>query len=340
MSPPAAVTPDIDVVVLSYDGRALLDTVLASAVAQRVPGRRVRVIMVDNGSHDDSVAHVERSWPAVRVIRIGENRGVTPGLNRGILDSRAPLVALLNNDVELEAGWLAALVTALDADPEAGSAVGKLLDFFRRDVIDGCGDEMPWSGAANRRGHGQVDHGQYDRPGEVLSACGGAALYRRAALDDVGLFDAGYRAYYEDADWGLRAQLRGWRCRYAPDAVAYHMGSATTRPAENTVYARLARRNMLVLVAKTYPADCLLRFWPRVLGYQLRWLLDSTRAGLAGVHLAAWRDFARSWPAVRRARREVQAGRRVGRRRLDEVMGTGGPAPDGELAASTRPPAP
>src|ERR1700720_2970238 len=86
---------------------------------------------------------------------------------------------------------------------------------------------LSWRGGGRRRGHGEPDSGQYDRAEEVFGACGGAAIYRRAALAAVGGFDEGYFAYYEDIDWAFRAQLAGLRCRYVPTAVLYHRGSAT-----------------------------------------------------------------------------------------------------------------
>src|SRR5204862_350597 len=81
-------------------------------------------------------------------------------------------------------------------------------------VLDGAGDSLTWFGGAWRIGHGEPDDGRFDSPRFVLSACGGAALYRRTALEEVGRFDASFFAYLEDMDWGVRAQLLGWRCRY------------------------------------------------------------------------------------------------------------------------------
>src|SRR5438552_1108123 len=78
------------------------------------------------------------------------------------------------------------LVAALDAHPEAGWAGAKLLDFRERDVIDGAGDVFTWAATGGRRGHGERDRGQYDEPRAIFGACGGAAVYRRDALDDVG----------------------------------------------------------------------------------------------------------------------------------------------------------
>src|SRR5581483_4843135 len=114
------------------------------------------------------------------------------------------------------------LVGCLDAHPEAGSASGKTLVYSNRQVLDGAGNLMRWSGGAARRGYGERDCGQFDSPGEVISACAGYALYRRSAFDLIGDFDEDLVAYYEDVDWGLRAQLAGLRCRYDPAALAYH----------------------------------------------------------------------------------------------------------------------
>jgi GT2 family glycosyltransferase len=98
------------------------------------------------------------------VLEIPENIGVAAALNRAIAVTDTELLALLNNDIELEPDWLRELSEALDADPRAASASGKLLRFDDRSTIDAAGDLMLWSGAAINRGHGMPDEGQFDAP--------------------------------------------------------------------------------------------------------------------------------------------------------------------------------
>ena len=220
-------SPRVSVVVPSWNGRAWLDVVLPSLERQRF--RDFEVIVVDNGSTDGSLEHVRARWPWAQVLPLDRNVGFAAAVNRGIEQSQGVYVALVNNDMELHESFLDALVAGLDSNPSAASVTAKMLDLRTRDLIDGAGDVLRWSGVVIPRGRGERDIGQYETPVEVFSACGGAALYRRAAFDEVGLFDEAFFAQMEDVDWGFRARLLGYGCRYVPGAVAYHMGSASMR---------------------------------------------------------------------------------------------------------------
>jgi len=233
--------PRVTLAILNYNGRELLDVVVPSVLALR-GADCARVMVVDNGSTDGSREHIRASWPTVEVLEISHNIGVAAALNRAVTASDSELVALLNNDIELEPEWLTDLSHALDAHPEAASASGKLLRFHDRSTIDAAGDLMLWSGAVINRGYGMRDEGQFDQPQAVFAACAGAALYRRSAFEVVGCFDESFFAYLEDIDWGMRAQLAGFSSRYVPTAVGYHVGGATTRLRKG-FYGRLQRRN-------------------------------------------------------------------------------------------------
>lgn len=314
--------PRISVTIPTYEGRELLDVVLASVVDQHVRGE-LEIVVVDDGSTDGTPEHLAEHWPQVRVV-VQPNAGVSAAMNRCLSEASGDYVALLNNDVELANGFLEALASELDAHPEAGSACGKMLDFADREVIDGAGDVMRWSGACWRRAHGERDRGQVDRREPVLSACGGAAMYRRAALADVGAFDSDFVAYLEDVDWGVRAQLRGWSCRYVPEARCFHIGAATTeRPELKPRHAMLLRRNGVLLTLKNFPASALLLHLPRIVLFNAGWFVGSVRDGLGRAHLRAWREALRMLPATLRKRRTIQRGRRVGRRELDAVVTSG-----------------
>src|SRR4051794_19685957 len=183
MGPAPAKTPPVSIVIPTYNGWHLLERTLPSALDQAFG--EVEVIVVDDGSQDDTADHLARAHPEVTVVALPVNRGVAAALNAGIARARGEFVALLNNDVELEADWLSEMVNALASRPDAAWAACKLLSFSARDRLDGAGDVMYVSGGASRRGFGERDTGQYDQAQDVLSASAAAALIRRDAFDAV-----------------------------------------------------------------------------------------------------------------------------------------------------------
>ncbi len=154
----------------------------------------------------------------------------------------------------------------------------------------------------------------------MFAPTAGAALYRASALAAVGPFDESFYAYYEDADWGLRAQLLGHCCRYVPSAVAYHMGSATTGGEHDPFYLLLQRRNLLALLLKDLPLDFVFRNAHRIAWAQLHLLARSARAGMLTVHLRALIELLRGAPRWLRARREIQRGRVIGSGELERLV--------------------
>jgi GT2 family glycosyltransferase len=306
-------------IVANYDGAELLKTVIPSALAQRFEDFTVTV--VDNGSSDGSVDYLRRAWPEVQVVALPRNIGAAAAFNRGIAATDSEFVALLNNDIELETGWLAALTAALEAEPRAASATGKLLQFHRRDRLDAAGDELMWSGGMASRGNGELDRGQYDAPEAVFSASTAAALFRRTAFGVVGPFDEDFFTYVDDVDWGFRAQLVGLECRYVPNAVGYHMRGATTMMRERTRFRTIERRNTISLVVKNYPVAALIRHAPRILLFHLLLIAISARDRELRPHVRGIALGLASLPKMLPRRRRIQRSRRVDRARLDEVIG-------------------
>ena len=293
----------VTVVIPTWNGRELLEGTLRALAGQRFAD--FGTIVVDNGSTDGTVEYLRERHPGVDVVALDGNRGFAGAVNAGIARAQGDYVALLNNDAEPEPGWLAELVAALDADPSAGSAASKLRMLHEPGVLDGAGDVVTWYGATWRRGHGEPDRGQYDEPGVVASACAGAALYRRRALEEVGAFDERFFAYLEDTDWGLRAQLAGWPCLWVPGAVAYHLGGATTRRMGD-LETELLARNTLALVLKSFPAGRLVVWAPLIAGYQAWVLGQAVRRGSWRAVLRGWSTALRRLPATLRARADVK----------------------------------
>lgn len=307
----------VAIVVPNWNGREQLDEVLESLEAQRY--RDFETIVVDNGSSDGSVSYLAESWPAVRVVALSDNRGFAAAVNVGIERSDAEFVALVNNDVELEPRWLETVVEALDRHPAAGSVASKLIEWSRRNVLDGAGDLVGWDGYCVRRGKGERDRGQYDSSPRVLSACAAAALYRRRALDDVGPFDESFFAYIEDVDWGLRAQLAGWECVYEPGAVAYHVGGASSSRLSGFELFQ-CHRNIVSMMVKDFPASVLIASVPWAIVRRCGSLLKAVMRGDARLLLRAWTAGARELPASLRSRRTIQSRRRRGSREVLRLM--------------------
>jgi GT2 family glycosyltransferase len=309
----------VAVAIASYNGRHLLEIVLPSLRAQSFDD--FRVVVVDDASDDDTVAWLASRWPDVEVIVHPHNRGVTAALNTCLRAGGSDFVVLLNNDVELDRNCLGELVAALDANPRAAVSAAKLMDFYDRAVLDGAGDVYTWKGYANRRGQGQRDTGQYDHEQFIFGACAGVALYRRAALQRVGLLDEDFFALQEDTDWSFRAQLLGYSCRYVPTAVAYHMGSATLGRglSDFTLYHNW--RNNIWVVLKDYPASALLRHAHELLLDQAHNFVWAVQKGRQRVFFEVWRDVIRALPSLLRKRRVIQSSRTVGLRELEQVIG-------------------
>jgi hypothetical protein len=245
------------------------------------------------------------------------NVGVAAALNVAVAAARGELVALLNNDLELATDWLEQLVAGIDRHPEASSVAGKLRNYWHRDELDGTGDVFTLSATAHRRGIGDRDDGQYEHEEEVFAPSAGAALYRASALADVGPFDESFTAYLEDVDWGLRAQLAGYRAWYVPSALAYHMGGRTTGGDTSPLYYGLLRRNTIAILVKDVPLGFIVRNLHHIAWHHAVGLILSARRRRLRVHLAALADALRHLPGWLRERRRIFARRRIELREFD-----------------------
>ncbi|HTB70485.1 MAG TPA: glycosyltransferase family 2 protein, partial [Solirubrobacteraceae bacterium] len=159
--------------------------------------------------------------------------------------------------------------------------------------------------------------GQYDRPRAIFGACGGAAVYRRSALLDVGPFDEDFYAFFEDVDWSLRAQVAGHQCRYVPSAVVYHMGSATIGRGLSDFTRYQLWRNGIWLVVKGLPARVIARHAHQLAFGQALNLALAVRDRKLPIWWRSSRDAVRELPAALRKRHAVQRSRRVGARELE-----------------------
>ena len=215
--------PSIDVVIVAYGRYQLTDSCLRHLRAQTVAHR---VILVDNGSTDDTRARVRAEWPDVHVESFDENRGFAEACNRGVAAGSGEVVVLLNNDVDARPDFLERLVAPLAQDAQVGSVAALMLQPGER-LIDSAGLVADGALGCFPRLQG-LDAAAAGQARPVLAGpAGTAAAYRRSAWEQVGGLDEAIFAYMEDFDLALRLRSAGWRAALASDAVGVHLGSAT-----------------------------------------------------------------------------------------------------------------
>ncbi len=286
----------ISVVIVNWNGRRFIQRCLNGLKRQTF--KEFTAILVDNGSSDGSVELVRREFCEVKIIALRENLGFAAGNNLALEQINTKYVSLLNNDAIPHPDWLANLVNALDGDAEAGFAAAKMLSYYSPELIDRAGDVFTTAGTALLRGRGKRSEA-YNKQEYVFGACAGAALYRTDMLQEIGLFDEDFFLLYEDVDLSFRAQLRGYKCIYVPDAVVYHIGSGSIgEDTPTSVY--YSHRNLEWVYVKNMPASLIRRTIAPHLIYDLAAFLFFMTKGRGGDYLRA------KWDALKGIRTALQ----------------------------------
>jgi N-acetylglucosaminyl-diphospho-decaprenol L-rhamnosyltransferase len=213
----------IDVVIVAYNRYELTDSCLRHLEAQTI---QHQLIVVDNGSTDDSGTRLRAEWPQVQLERFDENRGFAEACNRGVAAGSGEIVVLLNNDVDVRPNFLEQIVAPLEADPRVGAVAAVMLQPGER-LIDSAGltADVTLGGFPRLQG---LDAGQARSERPVLAGpAGTAAAYRRSAWEQIGGLDETMFAYMEDFDLALRLRSAGWKAALATGALGVHLGSAT-----------------------------------------------------------------------------------------------------------------
>ena len=269
----------VSVAILSWNGRHHLETCLAALAAQHDPGVEWEILVLDNGSADGTAAWLRERWGRERRLRLIEspvNLGFCAGNNRLVAAADGDAVAFLNNDTRPEADWLGSLVELLASAPADVAAVsGK--------IVDWAGERLDFGrGVMTFDGHAfQLD---YRRPlatarlpaagDELLFACGGNMLVRRASFLAAGGFDESYFAYLEDVDLGWRLWSGGERIVFAPGAAVHHRSSATSDLLGLYNRGFLFERNAFLTAYKNYEPG----LWERVMPAVMLALTSRTQA--------------------------------------------------------------
>ena len=233
----------VSVIIPLWNGEKWIRPCLAALAGQATGAPfALEVVVVDNGSQDASPVIVENEFPAARLIRNGRNLGFAGGCNVGLAAATGDALVLLNQDTIVQPGWLAGLVTALDA-PSVGIA-GSLALLAEGKRVQHAGGVVDWPlGVARHWGHGEALDARWRQAGDAQFVTGASLALRREVLEKIGPLDeAFWPGYYEDVDFCWRAREAGYSIRYAPASTLIHAESGSFTDPVYTGWARLCGR--------------------------------------------------------------------------------------------------
>jgi len=238
--------PFVTILIVNYNGKKYLNESLSSLQDLNYDTMKLSIIVIDNGSTDGSVTFIKQKFPQVKIIKNRINN-YCKALNRGIRNTKAELIGILNNDTKVEKDWLVRLVGVLIKNKKIGGVTGKTLLFNQE--LQGTGHTALPDFYWEDRGYLDT-YNKYSKTEEVDSISGCASLYRAKCLKQAGLFDEDFEMYLEDVDLSIRAAQKGWKFYYVPEAIVYHRFHGTAQESELRYYLE---RNRLYLLAKHYP---------------------------------------------------------------------------------------
>ncbi len=273
---------------------ACLRSVLCHAPAQ------TEILVVDDASPKGAVSKAAAAFTPVKVLRLGRRQGFCGAVNAGVAAAKYPLIELLNDDTEVQAHWTVAPLKRLE-DKKVVAVAPLVLQWPQGEVIDSAGDTYYLGGVARKRGHGQRLSAKYLRAGQVFSASGCGAFYRKAALQAVGGFPAAFGAYFDDIDVGFRLRRAGGEIWYEPSSRILHHGSASYGKKPHRRLLEQQSRNEELVFWRNVPASLMGRALPKHLAVLAgkawrRWHEGNFLPFLTG-RLRAWADVPAWWQA-------------------------------------------
>jgi len=259
----------VSVVLVNYRGAEDTITCLRGFDDVDWPADRLELIVVDNNSGDGSAGKIRAALPGVLVVESGSNSGFAGGCNLGVARATGEFVAFINNDARPDRDWVAAAVSAFEADASIGSVASKVLDWDGKliDYVDGA---LTWFGMGYKREVEKPDSPAYDVAKDVLFATGAAMFVRAELFREVGGFDERFFMFYEDVDLGWRLNLLGHRVRYVPGSIAYHRHHVTMKKFGHFRESYLLERNALLAMYKNYDDETLARALPAAMALAVR----------------------------------------------------------------------
>lgn len=264
----SAPLPRVSVVLVNF--RGVDDTLVAIEALRSVrwPDDQLEIIVVENGSGDDSAARLRVPLPNVVLVESSQNLGFAGGCNLGVRQATGDIVAFLNSDARPDEDWIAAAVTGF-SDPAVGAVASRVLD-WNGVLVDFVDAGLTWFGKGYKPFVGERAGTLGTSSKDVLFGTGSAMFVRRSVFDELGGFDERFFMFYEDVDLGWRLNLLGHRFRYVPESIAYHRHHATADRFGRFRETYFLERNALFCLYKNLADDNLRRVLPAALALTVR----------------------------------------------------------------------
>jgi GT2 family glycosyltransferase len=296
----------VSIVVVTWDGLQVLRDCVTALAEQSIPHE---LIVVDNGSRDGTVKWLRQNAPRARVVSLQHNLGFAAGNNAGLRAATGELLVLLNNDTIAAPDFVEQLVSPFEHDRQLAAAAGVLLFAHQPDLVASAGIAVGRDGLHRDLWMLRPVAQLPDTTTPVFGASGGAACYRRTALEDVGLLDERYGSYLEDADLAWRLRLGGWDCVSVPRARVRHVYSATASHG-SPFKQRLQARNRVRVLVRCLPAWLWEKHWPAIMRYDLLAIAYGVLRRQPAL-IAGRLDAIRDMPALLGQRRRLAQRKRV-----------------------------
>jgi len=242
--------PKVAIIVLNWNGRD--DTLACIASLLKIDYAAYEIVVVDNGSTDDSVAVIRAAYPQVTLLKTDNNLGYVGGNNVGLEyagATQADYALLLNNDTEVAPDFLRLLVDVAEADPKVGIVGPTIYYFDQPDVIWSAGGGINWNkGLTWMIGVNETDKGQFGiAPRSVDFVTGCALLIKMSIVNLIGQLDSRFFAYYEETEWCVRVTRAGYKILHVPSSKLWHKISLVARGTSPIVHYYMTRNRLLFL---------------------------------------------------------------------------------------------
>ncbi len=300
----------VTIVIVNWNGRHFLQNCLSSLQNQHFSN--FDVIVVDNGSIDDSAQFIKKNFNEYQIIELRKNIGFSAANNIAINRTKTKYIATLNNDTIVPENWLENLVESAEKDDSVGMVAGKMY-YQSTNIIDNIGLRINKNGLGTNIGNGEIDKGQFDNRQETFAPCAGAALYRKKMLNQIGLFDQDFFAYYEDLDIGWRARIFGWKCKFTPHSIVYHYHSGSSSPQKEY----LLHRNKIFTLIKNLPTPLFIKYLPEIALTDFIISANSIFTSKKIYTIKAKRDALKSLPKMLKKRKIIQNNKKVSLKEIE-----------------------